>query len=158
MHLKKLISCFDKWDVLVALIAVFHVYMVPYTKVEESFNTQAMHDFLYHRQHLEKYDHFDFPGVVPRTFLGALVIALVSAPVVFVLQLLHLPKIYSLYTVRLILGAAVLGSLSALRTQVRKKFGNEVSTAFAIITAVQFHLLFYASRPLPNVFALALGS
>ncbi|KAG0557176.1 hypothetical protein KC19_11G108000 [Ceratodon purpureus] len=156
MHLRKLTSWCDKWDVLVAFIAVFHIYMAPYTKVEESFNTQAMHDFLYHRHHLEKYDHFDFPGVVPRTFLGALVIALVSAPVVFFLQFLHLPKLYALYTVRLVLGATVLGSLSALRTQVRKQFGNEVSAAFAIITAVQFHLLFYLSRPLPNVFALAL--
>ncbi|XP_024402319.1 dol-P-Man:Man(7)GlcNAc(2)-PP-Dol alpha-1,6-mannosyltransferase isoform X2 [Physcomitrium patens] len=127
MLFRKLASRFDKWDVLVAAIAVFHIYMAPYTKVEESFNTQAMHDFLFHRHHLEKYDHFEFPGVVPRTFL-----------------------------VRLVLGATVLGSLSALRAQVKREFGNEVSTTFAIITATQFHLLFYASRPLPNVFALVL--
>lgn len=158
MLFRKLASRFDKWDVLVAAIAVFHIYMAPYTKVEESFNTQAMHDFLFHRHHLEKYDHFEFPGVVPRTFLGALMIAVISAPVVLVLNLLHLPKLYALYTVRLVLGATVLGSLSALRAQVKREFGNEVSTTFAIITATQFHLLFYASRPLPNVFALVLGS
>jgi alpha-1,6-mannosyltransferase len=53
----------------------------------------------------------------------------------------------------------ILGNLFAfeLSWQVGRQFGGNVSTAFAIITATQFHLLFYLSRPLPNVFALALG-
>jgi hypothetical protein len=53
----------------------------------------------------------------------------------------------------------ILGNLFAfeLSWQVGRQFGRNVSTAFAIITATQFHLLFYLSRPLPNVFALALG-
>ncbi|GMP62157.1 hypothetical protein CsSME_00024360 [Camellia sinensis var. sinensis] len=58
------------YDLLLGSIAAFYVFMVPYTKVEESFNVQAMHDILYHRHHLENYDHLDFPGVVPRTFIG----------------------------------------------------------------------------------------
>ncbi|CAM6071312.1 unnamed protein product [Sphagnum tenellum] len=156
MHLRELSSLFDKWDLLLAVIAATHIILAPYTKVEESFNTQAMHDLLYYRHKLQEYDHFEFPGVVPRTFLGALVIALVSSPLVAILHLLKLPKIAALYTVRVVLGMTVLGTIFALRLQVGRQFGRNMSTAFAIITATQFHLLFYLSRPLPNVFALAL--
>jgi hypothetical protein len=33
--------CIAEWDVLVAFVTVVHIYMAPYTKVEESFNTQV---------------------------------------------------------------------------------------------------------------------
>lgn len=57
---------------LVVLLAsiLMHVCLAPYSKVEESFNMQAVHDFLVHGQNVEAYDHQEFPGVVPRSFIG----------------------------------------------------------------------------------------
>nr|CAB3487828.1 unnamed protein product [Digitaria exilis] len=145
------------WDIMLGSIAAFYAVMTPYTKVEESFNVQAMHDVLYHTHHIEKYDHLEFPGVVPRTFIGALVISIISSPAVFVMRLLHVPKFYSLLTVRLVLSCVTLLSLRLLRVQVKKKFGHHAEAFFVVLTAIQFHLLFYSSRPLPNIFALALA-
>ncbi|XP_024530079.1 dol-P-Man:Man(7)GlcNAc(2)-PP-Dol alpha-1,6-mannosyltransferase isoform X3 [Selaginella moellendorffii] len=158
---------------LVPLVAALHVLMAPYTKVEESFNTQAMHDILYHHYHLQEYDHLEFPGVVPRTFIGklellffvsstlclpgALVVSALASPYVTLFKLLGLPKLYSLCAVRLVLASIVLGSMSLMRRAISNEFGSTVAKAFTVITAVQFHLLFYCSRPLPNVFALACG-
>ncbi|XP_078177957.1 homolog of asparagine-linked glycosylation 12 isoform X3 [Carex rostrata] len=147
------------WDLLLGSIGAFYVIVVPYTKVEESFNVQAMHDILYHRNNIAKYDHLEFPGVVPRTFIatsGAFVVSALASPLVSLMQFLHAPKIYSLLTVRLMLGCIVLASLRHFRLQVKKKFGNVVEAYFVILTAIQFHLLFYLTRPLPNIFAFAL--
>lgn len=77
-------------DILLTLLLpcliLLHLILSPYTKVEESFNIQATHDILTygiptkdieHRLR-EQYDHFSFPGVVPRTFTGALMLAAFS--------------------------------------------------------------------------------
>ncbi|XP_020550126.1 dol-P-Man:Man(7)GlcNAc(2)-PP-Dol alpha-1,6-mannosyltransferase isoform X2 [Sesamum indicum] len=130
--------------------------MAPYTKVEESFNVQAMHDILYHRHQIEKYDHLEFPGVVPRTFIGALFVSILASPFVLAASLLHLPKIYSLYAVRLVLGCIILSTLRLFRIQIRKNFGSQVEVFFVILTALQFHMLFYCTRPLPNILAFGL--
>ncbi|KAJ4287232.1 alpha-1,6- mannosyltransferase [Kalmusia sp. IMI 367209] len=83
--------------VLYALIPGFvllHLFVSPYTKVEESFNIQAIHDILIHGIPTENadqfftanYDHVSFPGSVPRTFVGALLLSGLSRPFVWLLK------------------------------------------------------------------------
>lgn len=180
---------------LLLLFMVTHVLAAPYTKVEESFNVQATHDILFYlfqpwmetRQQdmdtsnltfmmkkegqtgLAAFDHLDFPGVVPRTFIGSFCLAVAVYPFVLVAQALqHLTasesalacfqmlrmKLFMLYVVRLCLGAASLRLFCQLGKSVDRAFGPSVSFWFLLSVLCQFHLLFYMSRPLPNTFAL----
>lgn len=73
---------------LIPSTILLHLIASPYTKVEESFNIQAVHDILFYGVPLkdsqkslsENYDHANFPGAVPRSFIGALVLAGISNP------------------------------------------------------------------------------
>ena len=132
--------------------------MVPirYTKVEESFNMQATHDFLFHREALDKYDHHMFPGVVPRSFLGALLVSAVAAPFHVATQLAGTSRFVSQYIVRTALGLLSVGAASSLRAALHDRFGYATSASYVLLTVAQFHLPFYWSRSLPNTIALVL--
>lgn len=75
---------------LIPAAILLHLFVAPYTKVEESFNLQATHDILIHGipgsnadQFLTaNYDHVSFPGSVPRTFVGALMLSGLARPFV----------------------------------------------------------------------------
>ncbi|CAG8475097.1 8079_t:CDS:2 [Diversispora eburnea] len=126
-----------------------HIVFCPFTKVEESFNLQAIHDLMEYgisQDSLKKFDHFEFPGVVPRTFVGPLLLSSVSWPTSKILEFFapHLSKFSRQY---------VFFALSKFRSSISKTFGKEVSIAFSLLSACQFHTIFWASRTLPNILA-----
>ncbi|OCK77914.1 glycosyltransferase family 22 protein [Lepidopterella palustris CBS 459.81] len=143
---------------LIPTIILAHLFYSPYTKVEESFNIQAIHDILIHgipwsntSHHLAiDFDHVSFPGSVPRTFAGALMLAGLSRPF---LSLLSSPNQLQLL-VRSIIGLANAAALVSFSTSVRRAFGKNAQIWFLVFQASQFHIIYYASRTLPNSFAL----
>lgn len=144
---------------LLWFVAGLHLVICPYTKVEESFNLQAMHDILYHGSNLTQYDHFEFPGVVPRTFIGAGIIAVIVSPAYFIMDLCGTAstnKFFGQYLVRAALAACVLLAFTKLKKTVTEVYGKNTSRWLVIITASQFHFMFYLSRTLPNIMVLPL--
>ena len=83
-------------SIIIPALILVHLLVAPYTKVEESFHIQALHDILTYgiptaptisnnvSTYLhDKYDHFSFPGAVPRTFVGDVVLAFIAKPVIW---------------------------------------------------------------------------
>ncbi|KAI1437643.1 glycosyltransferase family 22 protein [Xylaria sp. CBS 124048] len=140
-------------------LVIIHLLVAPYTKVEESFNIQATHDILAYGsptkniyQYLSShYDHFDFPGAVPRTFIGPVILAGVSQPLVALIGFQ-----YAQFIVRAILGLFNSVALLIFKSNIERAFGKSTARWYALLQASQFHVLFYASRPLPNMFAFPL--
>lgn len=84
----KLPSILDALLVLLALsTSSAHVWLAPYSKVEESFSLQAVHDALVHgfgSQARQAYDHVVFPGAVPRSFVPPILLAALTWPVTLI--------------------------------------------------------------------------
>ncbi|KGQ83617.1 alpha-1,6-mannosyltransferase [Candida albicans P37005] len=154
---------------LIALVS-FHLVISPFTKVEESFNIQAIHDILkfgiFPFETIDNYDHKQFPGVVPRTFLGSLVVAGLAKPILllssafgFEIEGYELQKL-----VRAVLGLVNVLMLIRLRDSINKiTFSDKKSKRkgligfwYTTLLLSQFHLLYYSSRTLPNFIALPL--
>jgi hypothetical protein len=56
--------------------------------------------------------------------------------------------------VRAILGLLNAAALIAFGRSVQKAFGTSAGIWYALFQASQFHIMYYASRTLPNMFAL----
>lgn len=140
-----------------AFVAAYCI-LCPYTKVEESFNLQAIHDILHFgTTDVSKYDHLEFPGVVPRTFLGAIAVATCTFPVLKLLELvIAVDTLTEQVVSRLVLGAFVMLSLARFQAAVKALFGQRAASVFILLLCCQFHLAFWSSRTLPNTFALPL--
>ncbi|KAF4634372.1 hypothetical protein G7Y89_g3738 [Cudoniella acicularis] len=146
-------------NVLLPTFILLHLIVAPYTKVEESFNIQATHDIaiygfptkdVYDRFQAY-YDHFTFPGAVPRTFVGALALAGLSRPIFSVVGFQ-----YAQYVVRGILGLFNAFCLLRFKSGLQKAFGNDIARWYLLLQLTQFHVIYYASRTLPNMFAFGL--
>lgn len=140
-------------------MVTINLVAAPYTKVEESFNIQATHDVLVYgtpttniHQKLSSYDHFAFPGAVPRTFIGPLFLATFSQPIITLVGFE-----YAQLVVRGLLGLFNATALVFFKTQLHSACGPTVARWYAVMQASQFHIMFYASRTLPNMFAFGLS-
>ncbi|KAF9203293.1 dolichyl-P-Man:Man(7)GlcNAc(2)-PP-dolichol alpha-1,6-mannosyltransferase [Haplosporangium sp. Z 27] len=150
---------------VVLLLIIVHIWVAPFTKVEESFNLQAAHDILtfgISNDGVKQYDHLEFPGVVPRTFVGPLLLAVGSWPIMTLARLFtietSLPKgVLGQIIVRVALGLFTFMGWSQISLGISDQFGKVTSNLFLIVSSVQFHWLFYAGRTLPNTFALAIA-
>ncbi|CCU76112.1 dolichol-linked Man7GlcNAc2 mannosyl transferase [Blumeria hordei DH14] len=144
---------------LIPILIFVHLYVAPFTKVEESFNLQAAHDIIKYglpyrniSQNLhQNYDHFSFPGAVPRTFVGAISLAVLSKPFVF----FNGPQNAQLI-VRGLLGSFNSFALLSYKNSLAKEYGAVTGRWFVLLIATQFHVIYYASRTLPNMFAFGL--
>lgn len=158
-------------DSALVLIIAIHLFDAPFTKVEESFNIQAIHDILTYGFDISKFDHIEFPGAVPRTFLGSLILALIINPVQWTIAT-DATDLDIQVLVRGLLGVINALGLIALKDSLifqlddkghddKEKKQTKVSHSsigywYIFMQLSQFHLVFYASRTLPNFIALPL--
>lgn len=207
-------------------LGILHLLLCPYSKVEESFGIQATHDLYYAneqtsftniigdlRQGLRQqslsnatlssiptkdlWDHLQYPGVVPRTFAGPLVLVTLcrishgllawilsfvttttsGSVYIFLQRLLDDPLLVQ-FQIRLILlllqtwawwnmaKAIDVFSTTAPWRNLANTFDvsyeamfqpsvlpSLIGNYFLLVSMCQFHVLFYASRLLPNVLA-----
>ncbi|KAL9063739.1 MAG: hypothetical protein Q9157_008108 [Trypethelium eluteriae] len=105
---------------------------------------------------LVRYDHITYPGnhPVPRSFVGPLLLAGLSSPLVpFLSNGLQLQIV-----ARAVLGLFNAFSLLSMRRAVNTVYGKTAGNFYVLFQATQFHVMYYASRPLPNMFAFGLST
>ncbi|KAF8648108.1 hypothetical protein AX16_006405 [Volvariella volvacea WC 439] len=147
------------WDLVLFVVAWLHVLSAPFTKVEESFSLHATHDVLMYGvgpTALQNYDHKIFPGPVPRTFIGSVLLAWLSKPVLSFANYMGLlnSKYAMQITVRLVLATLNCIGLCFIRRAVSRRWGSLTGVLYILVTCSQFHLPFWMGRTLPNMFAL----
>ncbi|KHN93856.1 GPI mannosyltransferase [Metarhizium album ARSEF 1941] len=144
---------------LIFVLPAIHILVAPHTKVEESFNLQAAHDVLIygtptsniHERFVQTYDHLSFPGAVPRTFIGAVLLAGLSQPFIALVGFRHAQLV-----VRCVLALFNASCLLVFRNAVQQAYGKGTGRWWTALMMSQFHLVYYLGRTLPNMFAFGL--
>jgi len=124
-----------------------------------------------------EFDHLEFPGVVPRTFLGALAVSVLAWPGQLALKacpvlaqnwsnygavdplsmwLCPTPGISSQILARACLGFLGWLAFRKFRRGVASLWGDATGICLGIVCGVQFHLPYYLTRTLPNTMALVI--
>lgn len=157
------------------VLVTWRTVSCPYTKVEESFTIQAVHDIVSYGVRpaaLARYDHRVFPGAVPRSFIGPLLLAAISYPFLLLSRFLGAVQTSAdaQVVVRLCLASANVSAVNFFCQQTFKstmppakqnsfsRLRDEqlVALLFMLVTAIQFHFAFWASRTIPNSLTLPL--
>ncbi|KAI0787329.1 hypothetical protein C8Q74DRAFT_1455380 [Fomes fomentarius] len=152
-------------DLALIITGLGYVSFAPFTKVEEIFNLHATHDVLMYgvgAANLPKgrdaslYDHFTLPGAVTRLFVGSVLLAWRTWASLRIGSWLVIfsDKFDVQVLLRIALGSWNATGLCMLRRAVSRRFGRPTSILFVLLTITQFHLPFWMSRTLPNMFAL----
>jgi alpha-1,6-mannosyltransferase len=140
----------DKFDAIFFLSMVLAIWMCPYTKAEESFTMQAVHDMVVHKYDIEEYDHLRYPGEVKQTGLAALGLGFMIFPYFYVLTSAGFSSECGLLLTRLAMGIFNFSAIYMLRRAVARMYGQWLSQIFMLMLNVQFHFVFYMSRTLPE--------
>ncbi|KAJ1724327.1 dolichyl-P-Man:Man(7)GlcNAc(2)-PP-dolichol alpha-1,6-mannosyltransferase [Coemansia erecta] len=138
-------------DFAFAAVVAAYALAAPYTKVEESFYMQAVHDALAGRS-VDAWDHVAFPGAVPRSFVGPLAVAAAAWPARVALGRAH--GLALQLAARLAVGLAVALANAGVRRSVGAVFGRRAAWWYGALSVSQFHTAFWASRLLSNTLAL----
>ncbi|ODV87040.1 glycosyltransferase family 22 protein, partial [[Candida] arabinofermentans NRRL YB-2248] len=161
-------------DLLLLVSMTSYLLMAPYTKVEESFNLQAIHDLLkYGVEDISNYDHNEFPGVVKRTFVAAVALSAMIRPFGSSIE-----KYTNIIITQLTPASAILYKITSLNLQILTRFliglfnwisfiflkseiidacdmnSDSIGLWFGILQFTQFHIVYYSTRTLPNFIAL----
>ncbi|KAF2836220.1 glycosyltransferase family 22 protein [Patellaria atrata CBS 101060] len=151
-------------NITLQVVILVHLACAPYTKVEESFNIQAIHDISafgipiknVNQTLISQYDHSSFPGSVPRTFVGSLILAGISKIPIWPAWAVASWRLQ--FIARATLGSFNAIALGSFSNAVEKAYGKTTRHWYILLQASQFHVVYYASRTLPNMFAFGLST
>ncbi|WVQ70934.1 hypothetical protein IAR50_000459 [Cryptococcus sp. DSM 104548] len=146
-------------SILPFLVTFTHIFLSPYTKVEESFTLHAVHDVLVHgfgKDGLKHWDHITFPGAVPRSFLPPIVLGLITYPFSALAVALGIikTKVGVQILIRLVLASFFSLSFNHLAASLQTVYGTPARVWFTLLSLGSFHIPYYAGRTLPNFMAL----